>query len=78
MIFPFFKKKWFSGILGPPYRGIGATNRIDREMLCLPYVGFFLKSKICTDGTNLNYYDLFLVIGCIGVGITFLIPIFQE
>ena len=29
------------GILGPPYCGIGATIRIGREMLCLPYAGFF-------------------------------------
>ena len=26
--FPFFKKIGFLGILGPPYRGIGATIRI--------------------------------------------------
>ena len=39
--FPFFKKIWFLGILGPPYRGIGATIRISQEMLCLPYAGFF-------------------------------------
>ena len=39
--FPFFKKNGFLGILGPPYRGIGATIRIGREMLCLPYAGFF-------------------------------------
>ena len=32
----------FLGILGPPYCGIGATIRIGREMLCLPYAGFFL------------------------------------
>ena len=31
------------GILGPPYRGIGATIRIGREMLCLLYAGFFLN-----------------------------------
>ena len=30
------------GILGPPYCGIGATIRIGREMLCLPYAGFLL------------------------------------
>ena len=29
-------------ILGPPYCGIDATIRIGREMLCLPYAGFFL------------------------------------
>ena len=38
---PFFKKIGFLGILGPPYCGIGATIRIGREMLCLPYAGFF-------------------------------------
>ena len=38
--FPFFKKIWFLGILGPPYCGIGATIRIGWEMLCLPYAGF--------------------------------------
>ena len=27
---------------GPPYCGIGATIRIGREMLCLPYAGFFV------------------------------------
>ena len=31
------------GILGPPYCGIGATIRIGREMLCLPYAGFKKK-----------------------------------
>ncbi len=41
MIFPFFKKIGFWGILGPPSYGIGATIRIGREMLCLPYAGFF-------------------------------------
>ena len=35
------KKIEFLGILGPPYRGVGATIRIGREMLCLPYAGFF-------------------------------------
>ena len=30
------------GILGPPYGGIGATIRIGREMLCLPYAGFLV------------------------------------
>jgi hypothetical protein len=38
----FYKSKnWFLGVLGPPYRGIGATIRIGREMLCLPYADFF-------------------------------------
>ena len=35
-----FKKIGFLGILGLPYCGIGATIRIGREMLCLPYAGF--------------------------------------
>ena len=34
------------GILGPPYCGIGATIRIGRDMLCLPYEGFFLFEKV--------------------------------
>ena len=34
----------FLGILGLPYCGIGATIRIGREMLCLPYAGFLLKN----------------------------------
>ena len=33
---------FFLGILGPPSYGIGATVRIGREMLCLPYAGFFI------------------------------------
>ena len=41
--FPFFKKFGILAILGPSYCGIGATIRISREMLCLPYVGFFLN-----------------------------------
>ena len=40
MIFSVFQKNWVLGILGPPYCGIGATIRIGREMLCLPYAGF--------------------------------------
>ena len=41
MIFSVFQKKiGFLGILGPPSYGIGATIRIGREMLCLPYAGF--------------------------------------
>ena len=39
------KKNGFLGILGPPYRGIGATIRIGREMLCLPYAGFFFSNS---------------------------------
>ena len=41
MIFSVFQKIGLLGILGPPYCGIGATIRIGREMLCLPYAGFF-------------------------------------
>ena len=41
--FCFSKKNGFWGNLGPPYYRIGATIRIGREMLCLPYAGF-LKS----------------------------------
>ena len=43
IFFPFLKKNGFLGILGPSYYGIGATIRIGREMLCLPYAGFFLS-----------------------------------
>ena len=35
------KKKKFLVILGPRYCGIGATIRIGRDMLCLPYAGIF-------------------------------------
>ena len=50
--FLFFKKIRFLAILGPPYRGIGATIRIGREMLCLPYAGFFLSQfELCFDFT---------------------------
>ena len=45
MIFLFFKKIGFWGLLGSPYCGIGATIHIGQEMLCLPYVGFFLKNS---------------------------------
>ena len=47
--FRFSKKKGFLGILGPSYCGIGATIRIGREMLCLPYAGFFFKVFLWTD-----------------------------
>ena len=42
-LFPFFKKLGFLAILGPPYRGIGATIRIGQEMLCFSYAGFFFS-----------------------------------
>ena len=59
---PFFKKIGFLAILGPPYRGIGATLRIRREMLCLPYAGFFLLS-FCRDGvTIISFSSIHLVI----------------
>ena len=41
--FSVFTKNRVWGILGPPYCGIGATIRIGREMLCLPYAGFFFQ-----------------------------------
>ena len=40
MIFPFFKKICFLGILGPFSYGIGANIRIGWEILCLPYARF--------------------------------------
>ena len=40
----------FWGILGPPSYGIGANIRIGREMLCLPYAGFFLSWRIRPQG----------------------------
>ena len=43
MIFSVFQKNEFFGILGQPYFGIGVTIGIGREMLCLPYAGFFYK-----------------------------------
>ena len=46
MIFSVFQKNWVFGILGPPYCGIGATIRIGREMLCLPYAGFLITSPV--------------------------------
>ena len=57
MIFSVFKKIGFLGILDPPYCGISATIRIGREMLCLPYAGFFFThdpifshNRDCKDG----------------------------
>ena len=56
MIFSVFSKKiWFWGILGPPYCGIGATIRIGREMLCLPYEGFFFQvMELLVGGSVIN------------------------
>ena len=56
--FRFSKKIGFLGILGPPYCGIGATIRIGREMLCLPYAGFFktkTKSRNTSDTSHLYH-----------------------
>ena len=51
----FFKKIGFWDILDPPSYGFGATIRIGREMLCLPYAGFCsscscLFNSICKKG----------------------------
>ena len=66
--FPFFKKFGFLGILGPPYCGIGATIRIGREMLCLPYAGF---SKHRPSGPMLSisrYVHMFVCVSvCVSV-----------
>ena len=52
MIFSLFQNFLVLGILGPPYCGIGATIGIGREMLCLPYAGFFLCVPSLTDLIN--------------------------
>ena len=41
---------WFC--LGPPSYGIGATIRIGREMLCLPYAGFLASNWLVTPETS--------------------------
>ena len=46
MIYSVFQKNQVWGILGPPYCGIGATIRIGREMLCLPYAGFLVIENV--------------------------------
>ena len=38
----------FLEILGPPYRGIGATIGIGQEMLRLPYAEFFILNPSLT------------------------------
>ena len=38
--------------------GIGATIRIGREMLCLPYAGFFFSFYVCC-GENTNQKNNF-------------------
>ena len=58
------KKIVFLGILVPPYCGIGATIRIGREMLCLPYAGFFTQPSSCqVESISCNFcmcVDLFV------------------
>ena len=46
--FAFWMIFFVLGILGPPYRGIGATIRIGRDILCLPYAEFFLMIAYCS------------------------------
>ena len=46
IFFRFSKKNGVWGILGPPSYGIGATIRIGREMLCLPYAVFFVYYQL--------------------------------
>ena len=61
--FSVFQKAWVLAILGPPYRSIGATIRIGREMLCL-YAGFFLYFFffiIWHFLDFLDFWDLFLI-----------------
>ena len=62
--FPFFKKIGFWGILGPLSYGIGATIRIGREMLCLPYAGFFFTKTLHSSfwQCSLKFHDKFYVI----------------
>ena len=58
--FSVFQKNWVFGILGPPSYGIG------REMLCLPYAGFFKVQEKVTKkyvkvgvGKRKNFFVLF-------------------
>ena len=60
-LFQFFKTIGFLGILGPPSYGIGATIRIDQEMLCLPYAGFF------PDVAEILLFDAFDRFVCLGI-----------
>ena len=61
MIFSVFQKKWVLGILGSPYCGIGATIRIGREMLCLPYAGFFYDVLNCIEASGDSIYIYFSI-----------------
>ena len=52
------KKNFFLLIfLGPPSYGIGATIRIGREMLCLPYAGFLFTIMHHME----EWHDIFLL-----------------
>ena len=45
----------FLGIFVSPYCGIGATIRMGREMLCLPYAGFlFMNAVIILQSVDLT------------------------
>ena len=55
MIFLFYKKFGFWGILGPPYCGIGASIHVGQEMLSLPNAGFFLIELIF-----LRFLDIYI------------------
>ena len=76
--FRFSKKICFLGIFGPPSYGIGATIRIGREMLCLPYAGFFLLFKASALWTDAFYKSKCLsVCPCVGPSVcvfTFEVP----
>ena len=62
IIFSVFKKIGFLGFLGPPYCGIGATIRIGREMLCLPYAGFLTHNL--GNGIHTHSKDQVVIIHC--------------
>ena len=49
---------FFRFSINSPYCGIGATIRIGREMLCLPYAGFFFKDIIRTPVNVFPFYNL--------------------
>ena len=61
IIFSVFKKIGFWAILGPPYRGIGATIRVGQEMFCLPYAGFFFFRNWDVSNTGGTRLDSSLV-----------------
>ena len=66
MIFSFVQKNWVLGYSWSTSYGIGATIRIGREMLGLPYAGFLSRDSTvggrlpCRDSTvgeRLSYRD---------------------